>query len=131
MITAIDASVIWAVLNNEDGSDEWVETLLDAASGGTLIISPVAFAEIAPANPSAESLLDFLDGLSICYDEIKPTTAHLAGETFKQYRKAGGPRQHLIPDFMIAAHAQVQADQLATIDRGYTRIWFPELRVLS
>ena len=57
--------------------------------------------------------------------------AYLAGLTFKRYREAGGPRQFLVPDFIIAAHAQVQADRLAAIDRGYLRQWFPDLQILT
>ena len=57
--------------------------------------------------------------------------AHLAGLTFKHYRQAGGPRQYLVPDFLVAAHAKVQANRLAAIDRGYLRRWFPDLQLLD
>jgi len=55
---------------------------------------------------------------------------YLAGDTFKRYRQAGGPRQQLVPDFLIAAHAQIQSNRLAAIDRGYLRQWFRGLKVL-
>lgn len=51
--------------------------------------------------------------------------------TFRRYRQAGGPRQHLIPDFIIAAHAVTQAGRLAAADRGYLRRWFPGLVLLQ
>jgi len=38
--------------------------------------------------------------------------------------------EHLIPDFLIAAHAKVHADRLAATDRGYLRRWFDDLRLL-
>lgn len=36
----------------------------------------------------------------------------------------------LIPDFLIAAHAQIDCDRLAAADRGYLRRYFPELSLL-
>jgi predicted nucleic acid-binding protein len=75
--------------------------------------------------------MEFLGQLAISYDPISPEAAYLAGQTFKNYRKAGGPRDHLVPDFLIAAHAQIQANRLAAVDRGYLRTWFPELELLA
>lgn len=131
MITALDSSVLWAIIKKEPGSDQWLEALILAASDGPLIISPIAFAELAPSTIDAPALVSFLGQLAISYDPIAPATAHLAGLTFKLYRQAGGPRQHLVPDFLIAAHAQLQANRLAAIDRGYLRNWFPNLLLLT
>ena len=131
MITAVDSSVLWAVIKSEAGHGKWIETLLTASAEGPMIISPVAFAELAPSTGSETELMDFLARLAIAYEPISPTAAHLAGLTFKHYRQAGGPRQHLVPDFLIAAHAEIQADRLAAIDRGYLRHWFPNLNLLT
>lgn len=130
MITALDSSVLWAIIKSEPGHEQWLQTLLQAAAEGPLIISPVAFAELSPSTTDAASLMNFLARLAISFEPITPDAAHLAGQTFKRYRQAGGPRQHLVPDFLIAAHAQTQAHRLAAIDRGYLRQWFPHLKLL-
>lgn len=131
MITALDSSVLWAIIKQENGHEQWLAALLRAASEGPLIISPIAFAELAPSTPDAGHLQTFLSQLAISYDAITPAAAHLAGLTFKRYRQSGGPRMHLVPDFVIAAHAQIQANRLAANDRGYLRQWFPDLHLLA
>jgi predicted nucleic acid-binding protein len=130
MITALDSSVLWAIIKKEAGYDLWLAALLRAASDGPLVISPISYAELAPSTPDAAALNEFLSQLAISYDPISPAAAHLAGLTFKRYRQAGGPRLHLVPDFVIAAHARIQANRLAAIDRGYLRQWFPDLQLL-
>ena len=131
MITAIDSSVLWAILKQEPGHEKWLQALLGAASDGPLILCPVVFAELAPSTADAAGLSGFLGQLAISYSPITEAAAHLAGQTFKRYRLDGGPRQHLVPDFLIAAHAKVQANRLAAIDRGYLRPCFPDLRLLD
>ena len=131
MTTALDSSVLWAIIRREPGHQRWLQTLIEAASAGPLIISPVAFAEIAPSTSDEGELLNFLARLAVTYEPISPAAAHLAGLTFKRYRQAGGPREHLVPDFIIAAHAQTHAGRLAAIDRGYLRKWFPTLQLLQ
>ena len=130
MTTALDSSVLWAIIRREPGHESWLRALMKAASEGPLIISPIAFAELAPSTATETGLMEFLARLAIQYTPLTPAAAHLAGLTFKSYRKAGGPRQHLVPDFLIAAHAQTMAHRLAAIDRGYLRRWFPDLPLL-
>jgi predicted nucleic acid-binding protein len=68
--------------------------------------------------------------LGVSFEAISPSAAWLAGSLFRDYRHACGPRQSLIPDFLIAAHPQHLADRLATHDRGYLRRFFADLPLL-
>jgi len=129
--TAVDTSVLLAIQEKEPGYELWQEALQDAAEAGQLCICPVVFAELSPGSSSSVRLLEQLELLAIAYENFSPESAHLAGFIHWKYRREGGPREHLVPDFLIAAHAQVQCDRLAAIDRGYLRRYFPKLRLLS
>lgn len=130
MRTAVDSSVLLCILRRQTGWEAWRTALTLAAEEGSLAICPVVFAECSIGFASVDEALAKFDSLCIGYDPLTPATAYLAGQTFLRYRREGGPRQHLIPDFLIAAHASVQADRLAAIDRGYLRTYFPALALL-
>jgi predicted nucleic acid-binding protein len=129
--TAIDSSVLWCIQKQEPGYERWEQILEHAASVGQLCICPVTFAEISPGRSNANEVMRILSLLAISYEEIVPEAAHLAGSIFLEYRRQGGPRTQIIPDFLIAAHAQVQCTHLAAIDRGYLRRYFPKLELLQ
>ena len=80
--------------------------------------------------PDANKLLGLLDSLAIHYEAINAESVYLAGSVFRDYRQKGGPREHIIPDFLIAAHAQWQCSRLAAIDHGYLSVYFPDLKLL-
>ena len=84
MTTALDSSVLWAIIREEPGHEHWLQVLMQAASEGPLLISPIAFAELAPSTADEAELLALLARLAIGYDPIAPAAAHLAGLTFKR-----------------------------------------------
>jgi predicted nucleic acid-binding protein len=129
--TAIDSSVLILLARKQDTWKSWSTCLGAAALEGELVICPVVFAEFSLAYPSADQALEDLRRLHIEYSPFHPDSAHLAGSVFLRYRRDGGPRERLVPDFLIAAHATMQADRLAAIDRGYLRRYFPTLRMLQ
>ena len=131
MKTTIDSSVLWCIQKQEPGYEGWQSLLEKAAMEGNLCICPVTFAEISLGRANAEEVLKGLSFLAISFEEITPEAAYLAGSIFLNYRREGGPRTQMIPDFLIAAHAEVQCTHLAAIDRGYIRRYFPRLQILQ
>jgi predicted nucleic acid-binding protein len=129
MVTAVDSSVLIAIGKGEDESMAWLNLLEAQRSAGRLIVCEVVVAETAALFHDPAEVVPFLQDLQIEYDPLGSKAAIMAGRLFKAYRRSGGPREHLIPDFIIGAHALCQADRLAAADRGYLRRYFPKLKV--
>lgn len=69
--------------------------------------------------------------LGIDFDPVQVEPSALAGEIFQAYRKSGGTRERILPDFLIGAHAVDQADQILSDDQGFFRKYFSGLKVVG
>ena len=132
MITAIDTSVLLDVLADDPKFRQASLSALETAKrAGNLVICSVVWAEVRANFDKSHRLRLALSTAEIRFDPLNQEAADHAGALWQEYRRMGGRREHLIPDFLIAAHAQVQADQLLTRDRGFSRRYFEGLRVID
>ena len=131
METAVDTSVLLDVLLADPQHAANSEAALrKAASEGGLIVCEVVLAEVVPVLGTA-SLQEFLSDWRIVFRPSSEESASLAGRMFHRYLERGGKRGRVVPDFLIAAHAQIHAGGLLARDRGYYRDYFEKLNLID
>jgi predicted nucleic acid-binding protein len=54
-----------------------------------------------------------------------------AGKAFRDYRRRGGTRTGVLPDFFIGAHAEASGFRLLTRDSARYRTYFPGLDLIA
>ncbi len=130
MITAVDTSVMLDVCLPDDrhgpGS---LEALRIAYDRGAVIVCDVVYAELVPAFNDRTTLDGVLRELGIRLSSIDTDIAYEAGSRWLRFRRAGGPRNRIITDFLIGSHALFSADVFLSRDRSFYTTYFPELKM--
>lgn len=129
--TFVDSSVLLDLFTGDPEWGDWSQAQLTrAAQRGALVLNAVVLAEVAPRFDRVEVLRATLPSMAMI-EEIPLAAAFLAGHAHATYRKAGGRREAILPDFLIGAHAAVTGRPLLTRDRRRVAAYIPGATLIA
>lgn len=132
MITAVDTSVLLDIFADDvEYRDRSLSAVRRSLGHGQLVACAVVWSEVVAAFPDVPSAHQALHGIPVAYSPVEIAAASRAGIAWRAYRRAGGPRERLVADFLVGAHALEQADRLLTRDRGFHRTAFAGLTIID
>ena len=128
MITAVDTNILLDVfVPDVERGRESAERLRRGYASGAVIIGEVVYAELVPAFGDRAELDEALAQINVTVSPSNSAVAYEAGIRWMRYRRAGGSRSRILPDFLIGAHALVAADTFLTRDQRFFATYFPDL----
>ena len=128
----VDTNVLVDVLQNDPQWADWsIAQLRAQAQLHALAINPVIYAELSLSFSTFEALDRVVATMELAMHEVPRPALFLAGKAYLQYRRRGGGKAQVLPDFFIGAHAAVEGWPLLTRDASRFRTYFPSMEVVA
>lgn len=96
-----------------------------------MFVNDVIYAELAVRYQRIEDLETFIEEAGLEILPMPREALFLAGKVFTQYRRAGGSRTGVLPNFFVGAHAAIAQLPVLTRDIGRFRTYFPSLTLIT
>lgn len=128
----VDSNILIDVASRDQNWAEWSKSALNECGElAVLYVNPIIYAEVSVGYASVEDLDFALPDSMYEREELPWEAAFLAGKAFSAYRRRGGSRMSLRPDFYIGAHAAIGNLALLTRDAARFHNYFPRLEILA
>jgi predicted nucleic acid-binding protein len=128
----VDSNVLLHLINPNDPASEAVSMSFGrVAAKFDLKTNHVIFAEVSPVFSDAAEVAAILTSLNIELVGLTQDDAFRAGTAFREYRRNGGPRNTVLPDFLIGAQASVRGWPIFTRDTKHFSSYFPEVELID
>jgi predicted nucleic acid-binding protein len=130
-LTLVDTNILLDLLLNDP---VWAvpsrEAFVSRAALGPIQIIDAIFAETSVPFSSATACERFLADLEIERRPMSSEALWRAGQAFRQYRRRGGAKTNVLPDFFLGAEAECAQVPILTRDPRPYATYFPEAKVL-
>ena len=128
----VDSNVLLDLMTEDPRWLSWSAAALErAADTSRLVINAIVYAEVSVRYSRIEDLEAALPKALFEREAIPYEAGFLASKAFRSYRRRGGPRRSVLPDFFIGAHAAVAGYRLLTRDVARYRTSFPGLPLIA
>jgi predicted nucleic acid-binding protein len=128
----VDTNVLLDVFGRTPAWGEWSAQQLRVQSQvHQLAVNPVIYAEVSPVFETPAQFDDRLDEMAVTYRDLSREALFLAGHAHRRYRSSGGPRDSILADFLIGAHAAVLGCGIVTRDPRRYRTHFPRVPLVT
>jgi predicted nucleic acid-binding protein len=104
---------------------------IEAVRAPQVYVNEIVFAEVAARFVSPGLLEATIAALDLVVERLTLPECHRAGQAFAEYRRRGGQRTTILPDFLIGAQAATRGWPLVTRDRKGFASYFPELTIID
>lgn len=131
MPVLVDTNVLIDIAYRDPRWQGWSQAQLTERLNEGLVINPVIFAEFSYRYSDLEGVEAALDPAEFLREHLPWEAAFAAGQAFRVYRRRGGTREKVLPDFLIGAHAAVRGYTLLTRDPDDYRSYFPTVEIVA
>ncbi|HLV89164.1 MAG TPA: type II toxin-antitoxin system VapC family toxin [Candidatus Sulfotelmatobacter sp.] len=137
MKTALDSDILSCLWSNEPSASRVEQELRKAHAQGAIVVCAPVYVELL-AHPLASRgfVEQFLSETGIVVEFLmgepvwRKCADGFAAYAQRRRRSGGAAPRRLLADFIIAAHAMLQADCLFTLDPSRYQRDFPNLRLI-
>jgi predicted nucleic acid-binding protein len=130
--TLVDTNVLIDIAVRDPAWLKWSRSQLEnARRRGGIIINQIIFAEFSIRYETLGQVEDVLPEDEFRREGLPFEAAFAAARAFSHYRKRGGSRERVLPDFMIGAHAAIRGYPILTRDPAPYRTYFPGVALIT
>lgn len=132
MATLVDTNVLIDIAARDPVWLQWSRCKLAQASrDGSLLINPIIYSEFSIRYETIDEVDNVLPADEFRREGLPWHAAFAAAKAFALYRRRGGSREKVLPDFLIGAHAAIRGYKLLTRDPSGYRAYFPGLDIIA
>lgn len=132
MATLVDTNILVDIAVRDPVWLRWSRGQLEKArKRGSVIINQIVYSEFSIRYDSIDAVDLALPENDFRRESLPWDAAYAASRAFLLYRRRGGPREKVLPDFLIGAHAAIRGYAVLTRDPNGYRTYFPDLEIIA